>query len=64
VYGIDLGSTVITLTSGAGRGGGGDSLLHPLARTIAIATSTARDTRGNGMAGPIRKNKDCRERAR
>ena len=48
VYGIDFGSTVITLTSGAGRGGGGASLLQPAssarARTadeIAIRTTTS-----------------------
>ena len=43
VYGIVCGSTVITLTAGAGRCDGGVSLEQPAASATAQATATARD---------------------
>src|SRR6185369_12759468 len=45
LYGIERGSTVMTLTSGVGRGAGGASLPHPATIETAIAIAVSNDAR-------------------
>src|SRR3954464_4066757 len=60
VYGIDVGSTVSTLTSGAGRGGGGASLLHAHTSATSNAAAIPRERMGSDIVlGKKRTRSDC-----